>query len=232
MDAQYLKPDKKFHRIIEKGVEAHRLATEHQLGERLPAGQMDGLAADVATLGSLVPGTEQRKGVGLGATETERSAIRRGADLVSAIRSVLAQAEVSADVRRAYGVGVNYNPRIIKGVVAAMDLVLDRVRKSPEEARSLGILESDIETLRATRSAILSADEGQAQEKAKSGSTIRERNQAAHRIQGAVGRIAAAGSLKYPSDPRRSLFVALLGKGRGVRKPKEEAAQSETPKAA
>ena len=143
------KPVQRFDDITQAGLKAHQLALRHGLGERLPAGMLDGLQADIATLGALVSGAGQVRDEAKTATKSTKDALAYAYDQLRAIRALVAGSSTAQSVRSAYTIGQKVDPKIVSSVDKAIRRVLERVDAKTEEARSFGILESDVLSLRA-----------------------------------------------------------------------------------
>lgn len=211
-------PGKDFSLITQLGLKALALATEHTdaLRPRLPAGLIEGLGMDLQRLGAAVPGAKTTHAVAKAATVSQEVVLAQGHALVTAIRALVQKAGAEKDVRKAFGVGVTTNIKVVKHVRSAIAQIVERATKFPAEACALGILPKDIEALRGHEAAITAADDAQELSRAGAPQSTKDRNRAANRIVEASHRIAAAGALEYANEPAvRAQFEALnSGSGR------------------
>jgi len=221
------KPKQKFDNIVQLGLKAHSLATQHGMAERLPAGMLDGLAASIASLGVLVPGAGKARNDAKTATKSQKVVLQQAYWQLRAVRS-LASASPNASVRSAYTVGDRTDPKLVGSVAKALRRVIERATNKPEEARALGILEADVEALRSSLATIVTTDEEQSRKIATLPERTRDRNVEARRILEAVDRIAASGMLRYVGDPRGVEFEALLRRP-GRPRAQEDAGQEAPP---
>ncbi|APR81098.1 Hypothetical protein A7982_06445 [Minicystis rosea] len=213
-------PNKDFSAITQTGLKALQLADDNKaaLAARLSQSVLDALAADLKDLGVVVPAALVRREVAKTATLTQEEALAQGYALVSAIRTAVVRKGASPEVRKAYGVGTNTNPKIVKRVKAAISQIVDRAVALPAEAASLGILQKDIDALKADLQVITIADDTQEQHRAGAPTSTKERNRTANRILAAVDEVVAAGVLEFAKDAeKRAAFDALVI-GRGKKK--------------
>ncbi|MBI5477979.1 MAG: hypothetical protein HY906_03940 [Deltaproteobacteria bacterium] len=211
------KPAKKFDQITQVGLKAHALATEHfaVLAERLAAGTVDGLAADLARLGALVPGALAVRADAHAATAAQDQALAAGYERVTAVRTAVARTDgLEAAARKAYAVGNRTNPHVVKDVKAALDLIIARAEANPEEARRVGLLTADLAAMKADSAGVTGADDVQERKRAAAPLTTKERNRTASRVLAGVDRIAGAGVLHFAREAAvRARFEALIGAG-------------------
>lgn len=210
------KPAKQFASIIQTGIKAQGLAEGHRadIEARLPAGLIDGLGADLQALGQLVPAATQVRHESKGATAGQNTALESAYALVTAVRTAIQRSGQSKDVQKRYGVGAKVNARVVKDVIAATRVIVDRVDAAPDEARAAGVLPADIDALRAAETALRAADVAQETKRASTPLSTKARNQASRRVLSAIDRIAGAGILAFASDATvRARFEALLGAG-------------------
>jgi hypothetical protein len=213
-------PKREFSVVTQRGLKAWELASAHQaaLVPRLPAGTLDGLTADLMKLGADVPGALVTRSTAKTATRSQNEALTQGYSLVTAIRTSVSRRGAKADVRAAYGVGAKTSARVVKQVVAAITLILERAAAQPAEAAALGILKKDLAALEEDRAAISSADGVQEEKRAGAPGATKERNRTANRVLGAVDEIMAAGVLEFAKEAGiRREFEALVSGG-GKRK--------------
>ena len=214
-------PSKDFSLITQTGLKALQLAQDHkaELAARLSQSVLDALVTDLKNLGTVVPAALVQREVTKTATLTQDEALAQGYALVSAIRTAVVRKGATAEVRKAYGVGTATNPKIVKRVKAAISQIVDRAVAQPAEAASLGILQKDIDVLKADLQAITIADDTQEQQRAGAPTSTKERNRTANRILAAVDDVVAAGVLEFAKDAeKRAAFEALVGGGGGGKK--------------
>jgi hypothetical protein len=133
----------------------------------------------------------------------------------------VARSGASADVRKAYGVGVKVSPKVVKDVKAAVAMIVDRATEKADEAKSLGILPKDVAALNTAKAAIQDADSDQEKKRASAPLSTKARNETGRRILAAVDRIIGAGVIEFAQSPtERAQFEALIGKGNPTAKGK------------
>jgi hypothetical protein len=207
---------------VTAGQSAYGLAVEHtaQLTPRLPAGTIANLAADLTTLGfppSQPPPPDSTKPAPAtpapAAPPSLPDALSTVANLVSAIHDAVRSGTRSRPVRKDYGAGSTTPATAVKDVLATAKKIVARATAQPSEALALGILPADVAAL---QPAILRLD---AAETAAHGATAAAKTPsalkraAAMRMDQAVTKIAAAGTLAFALVPAtRALFEALRPK--------------------
>jgi hypothetical protein len=214
-------PKREFNAILGRGLKALDLGNAHQaaLVPRLPAGTLDGLAADLQKLGADVPSALVTRSTAKTATKSQNEALAQGYSLVTAIRSAVQKRGAAADVRAAYGVGLKTSPTVVKQVAAGITLILNRAAAKPEEAASLGFLQKDFAALAEDLAAITSADGVQEKTRAGAPGATKERNRTANRVLGAVDEIMAAGVMEFAKEAGvRGEFEALVTGGGAKKK--------------
>jgi hypothetical protein len=225
-------PTKHFDQIIQTGLKALELANQHkaELEARLPAGTIDGLAADLDALGAELPATLTKRAVARTATHAQNDALAEAYALVLAIRANVQRCKTTPAVRHAYGVGGKVRANVVKQVKAAIEQIVDRARANPGEAAGLGILPSDVSELEADLTRITSVDAEQEQLRAAAPLTTRQRNQTANRILAAIDRIAGAGMLHFAKSPTEAThFEALVKSTRAKAGTRTGAKKAEVP---
>ncbi|MRG92305.1 hypothetical protein [Polyangium spumosum] len=214
-------PSKSFNTITQLGLKALNLALVHNaaLGPRLPQGLVDGLIIDIEKLGEAVPGAKFAQGEAVAATSAQNVALESGHAQVKQIRAAIRRAKAPVDVKRAYGIGQKVNKTNVRDVQVAIQHILERAEKAPDEATSLGIVPKDIAKLKQSLAAITQADAQQEQKRATAPGTTRARNRTANRILAAVARIEGAGRIEFEDDPAILAEFEALGAGtRGKKK--------------
>ncbi len=182
------------------------------LEPRLPAGLLDGLDANIATLSGQAAEAPRARAESKVATVSQNVAIKRAATLAADIRGAIKAAHSSAEVRRAYGVGAA-TISTVKAARATGEQILTRAASKPEEVREAGVLDADLAGLRAAVDAVVGADTAQENRRAAAPATTRGRNESARRLEDAVRRIAAAGQLQFSGDAtRRAEYAGLVAK--------------------
>lgn len=121
LSVQDTHPKKDFSAITQLGLKALGLAQAHAaaLEPRLPQDMVKELESDLGFLGAAVPGAKQARLAGISATTTQNAELARGYERVQQIRAAVRRAKVSAEVQRAYGVGVIINARVVRDVKVA-----------------------------------------------------------------------------------------------------------------
>jgi len=205
-------PKRAFTGITQLGLTAFNLATLHKalLDPRLPVGTVDGLGEDLVTLGVIVPGTKQAHDEARVATGEQDQAARKGYAKIRSIRAAVRKVNAPIDVQSAYGVGAAINPRITRDVKAGLQQIVDRATAKPAEAAALGILQKDVDAMKAARQTLMNADTTQETKRAMVPLSTQERNRTANRILLAVGRIAAAGGIEFADAPATLKSFAAL----------------------
>lgn len=196
-------PKRAFTSITQLGLTAFNLATLHKalLDPRLPVGTVAGLAEDLDTLGVVVPAAKQVHDEAQVATGEQDQVALKGYARIRSVRAAVRKVNAPIDVQSAYGVGAAINPRIARDVKAGLQQIVDRATAKPAEAAALGILQKDVDAMKAVRQALMDADKTQEQKRAKAPLSTQERNRTANRILLAVGRISAAGGIEFADAP-------------------------------
>jgi hypothetical protein len=205
-------PHRDFSSITQVGLKALGLAQAHQteLDPRLPADLLPGLVADLTALGVVVPAAAQARAQVKVATQMRGAAVGRAIDCVGAVRRAVRDAGAPPEVRRAYGVGMSLDKRRPNAIKTAVGLIVDRLDEHPEDAAAFGIVQSDIDTVKALHAGVEAASTAQAQKRASAPQTTKERNRTANRILAAVRRIRGAGVLAFAQNQAvRGEFAAL-----------------------
>ncbi|AKF08284.1 hypothetical protein [Sandaracinus amylolyticus] len=189
--------------LTQMALAALELATEHRarIDPRLPAGLRDGLSRDIAAIGTLVPEALQTRAERGAATAEQNGAAARAKELVMAIRRTISSAdELGASAQRAWGLGLEVRPTVVKSVLAAGDQIVARAAAKPDEARLAGVLESDLDALRAALATTRGADTTQESRKHGAKSATAARDAAMRRIEQSVRKISAVGQLAFVGD--------------------------------
>lgn len=205
-------PGQDFAGVTQVGLKALGLAQAHQaeIDPRLPAGLLPGLVTDLTALGVVVPAAAQARAEVKVATQARGAAVGRGVDCVTAVRRAVRDAGAPPDVRHAYGVGMSLDKRRPNALKTVVGLIVGRLDEHPEDAPAFGIVQADIDAVRALHTGVDAVSTAQAQKRASAPQTTKERNRTANRILAAVKRIRGAGVLAFAQDPVvRGEFAAL-----------------------
>jgi hypothetical protein len=202
------------------GEQAYALAIEHrtQLDPRLPSGTIDGLNADLRTLG--VSPTPQPSAPAEAPPSPQApslaEALEVAANLVTAIHETVLGARAKPAVRKAYGAASKAVGKEVERVLAAAEKIVAQATGNPSEALALGILPADITALRAAESDLSAAEAAARGNGGQAGATRKEKHAAATRMLEAIGRIAGAGALSFAQNAAvRAQFEALKPKKKG-----------------
>jgi hypothetical protein len=205
-------PKHAFADIALLGRKASNLAVLHQvaLTPRLPPGALPALMADLDALAVAIPVARQVRAEALVATAAQTATLDDGYAHVKAVRTAVKKCGAPKDVQRAYGVGQNSDPRLVRDVKAALNQILDRAAEHPEEAAGFGLVSQDLAAMALAHQAITDADRTQDHKQVTAPQSTQARNRAANRILKAVARIAGAGGLAFAGDPELlAAFSAL-----------------------
>jgi hypothetical protein len=219
-------PGQDFAGITQMGLKALGLAQAHptELDPRLPAGLLPGLVADLTALGVVVPAAAQARAEVKVATQARGAAVGRGVDCVTAVRRAVRDAGAPPDVRHAYGVGMSLDKRRPNALKTVVGLIVGRLDEHPEDAAAFGIVQADIDAVRALHTSVDAVSTAQAQKRASAPQATKERNRTANRILIAVRRIRGAGVLAFAQNQAvRDEFAALRVVPRRTRTAKTKA---------
>lgn len=197
------------------GEQAYALAIEHraQLDPRLPPGTIDGLGADLRTLGASSTPQPAASAEPSPQAPTLAEALAVAANLVTAIHATVLGAKAKPAVRKAYGAASKAVDTDVKRVLAAAEKIAAQATGNPSEALALGILPADITALRAAESDLAAAEAAAHGNGGQAGATKKEKSTAATRMLDATARIAGAGALAFAQNAAvRAQFAALSPK--------------------
>lgn len=207
------------------GSAAYALALQHkpQIGPRLPAGTLDGLANDLTTLGAPPPppdapplspgGPPPAPPPPAAPPPSLADAMAAVITLLTAFHEALATAKVKPSVRKAYGVSGKTPTKSVKALLADAQKLVTQAHANPAEALSLGILPDDIASLEAALNDLLAAESAAKGPMAKAGGNGAAKHAAAVRMREVTARIAGVGVLAFATNPAvRAQFEALLPK--------------------
>ncbi len=194
---------------IRVGETAWKLAVEHRAGldPRLPAGMIDGLGADVASLKDAGSGAQVARVGKRTATLTQGEAKRAGHDLALAIRSAVRRGEPDDEAfQKAFGVGVTVVAAKVSSVDSALSAILKAAEADAERTRGVGILPEDLDEVRRVKEALTSAESTQEGQTVSAKMATSARDEAQRRVQKAVWRVVGAAGLAF----RGQLAIAKL----------------------
>lgn len=196
------------------GEQAYALAIEHraQLDPRLPSGTIDGLNADLRTLG-VSPAPQLSAPAAPPPSPQAPSlaeALGVAMNLVTAIHETVLGARAKPAVRKAYGAASKAVGKEVKSVLAAAEKIVAQATGNPSEALALGILPADITALQAAERDLSAAEAAAHGNGGQAEATRAEKRAAAARILEAASRIAGAGALSFAQNAAiRAQFEAL-----------------------
>lgn len=227
-------PHRDFDHIIQVGLKAFKLASEHAgaIEPRLP-GMTAGLKTDVDALGVVIPGALQARAEAKAATGAQRGIAQQACLQVRAIRATVRKSGASKAVQKAYGVGLLLAPTKVAIVKAAIQQIVNRATSAPEEAEGFGLQAADVASLTALLTALTSADSDQDVKRANAPQSTRARNVTANRVLKMAAIIAGTGMRAFAHSPTEyGLFKALMAStGRAPKSAGKKAPQgSEPPK--
>lgn len=208
---------------IQRGLKALELAKKHApvLDVRLPPGHAAYLEANLAQLGAAIPEQKVVRAETRTSSQTQRDALGRLADLISAIRiAVKTDDDATEADKKDYAIGARVDPRVPNGVLAVGAQIIRVAKSRPQRAQQLGVLPSDIALLEATHAAAAAAHHAEDVARARAPESTRARNAAKERVDVAVKKIAGVGTIAFALEPAtRSEFEALLAGPGGKKKP-------------
>lgn len=185
---------------IGRGALALALEQRATLEPRLPAGLLDGLAADLDAFEGKRTAAVLASEALRSATRTQDAAARTALDFLTAARGAIARNGASAAQRASFGLSLRPTPLKISSVVAALDAFVDGATRFPDVARDCGLLPADADQARALRTALASADAAQETQKQTRKAPTAERVALQRRIEKAVDAISAAGAVAFVLD--------------------------------
>lgn len=200
-------------RLVETANRAVELATTYKdpLTERLPAGAIEGLAADSVSFSELVSKATRSTIDLASSTASQNELAEKGRDFISGARMAISRSDADENQKKKFGIGLQVNKKQLSTVIAGLDALVDGYDAHTEFARLAGMLESDREKAIAYREAITKADSAQEKKKERRKLTTAERDALAVRIEKAVDKIIGAGSLHFYDQPEiAQLFRDLI----------------------
>ena len=202
------------------GRAALALATSKKatLEARLPAGLLDGLAADLDAFEGKQSAATLATEALREATRTQDAAARAAVDFMGHVRAAIVRAAPPAAVRAAFGLSLRPLPAKVSSVIAALDAAVDGATRYPDVAREAGVLTSDVDRLKALRSALASADAKQEATKLTKKLPVVDRKQVQGRIEKATDTIINAGAMAFADAPDQARLFRDLVPSRGLKK--------------
>lgn len=202
---------------LERGKEAHRLATLHKaaIEERLPAGCADGLEADLALLGASAVERGAAATRKKGRTGAKLDAAAAGKDFVSTTRNAAKRTPgIGAGVLKSLGVGEDVSKKSDKAVAKAMKAILDELGENPALVQTLGMLQSDLDDARKIQEKLAGAAKAQQEAGVESKQKKLDRDAVQRRIEDAVDLISSRGALAFRAGDQvvRQQFDALVSR--------------------
>jgi hypothetical protein len=184
------------------------------LTPRLPATLAANLAADLTSMGVVVPAVQGATEDASQSTAAQASALEQGFNMVTAVRASVARDRPAKSVSLAYGVGLKMSKLLVKDVTNALQRIVNRATAQPAEAAGYGVTAADVAAYTGQIAAIKSADQVQEAARAAAPQSTMQRNATLRRILYAVDRIAGAGMIQFANDAtEREPFEALIHKG-------------------
>lgn len=201
--AKVTHPRRDFTGITQLGLKAFALANAKKtaLEPRLPAGTLAGLEEDLGALDLAVPDAISARAGAKSATVAQAAALERARSRIQGVRTAVRNADAPKEVQHAYGVGSALTVRSLPRVIAAMTKILERTAANPSEAAELGILQADIDALKATKDEVAQTNTTQEKLRASAPLGTKERNRIANRIVRATKRIKGAAAIAFADSP-------------------------------
>lgn len=207
----------KFDAVIQRGLKALALATQHAavLGPRLPAGHVAALQANLTQLGAAVPGQKAMRAEAQQAAQSQKETFKKLVALLSALRTSVKHDEDANEAdKKAWGVGTKLDVESPGRTLAAAQSVLKVARAKPERAAMLGVIADDVAKLEALYAAAVAADDDENVKRANAPLSTKARNALQAKVNAAVRKIAGTGIVAFALDaPVRADFEALLARG-------------------
>jgi len=182
-----------------------------KLEQRLPAGTLAGLAADLPDLDDSADAQKTARVGKRAATLTQEEVATRLARKLQDLRDAGRIAGLPREVLVAMGVGKALRPGVVRTVTSGADAMIAAYAEHTTALRAAGVLPVDLEVISQLRLQLQSADELQENRKltAKEKTALRNRVQA--RVEDAIARVVAAATLALADDPVRvASYRALL----------------------
>jgi hypothetical protein len=205
-------------------LEVVELARRHrELDSRLN-GAVEALTADADELRKAISATLSTRAEQRSATARQRRTARRACRKVSAFRRAMRWARPNdRALHRRIGVGVRLDVGKVGSVAAALQTALDAAAQLPEAVEEAGVTPEDLEALRLTLDALLSADASQEASKVGAKQATAQRDEVQLRVEAAVGKVLAAAALVFHDRPAIAAAFAAVVPGEGNGKVKASA---------
>jgi hypothetical protein len=230
MSVKDRRPKKPFTSIAVLGWRALDLVNTHktEIEGRLP-GVGGRLSDDLGAINVVVPGAIQARNECVALTHAHQARVEKGCERARDVRETVRRGGAVMEVQKAYGVGRPLNPNKPGTVIAALQQIIERANKEPEEAAGFGLIAEDVSALSGLVDALLKADTEQDQKRASAPLTTKERNRTGNRIIQTIVLIAGAGRSAFADDPDvRASFDELM-EGLKTRKSSKAKKKSTTP---
>lgn len=200
------------------------LAKPHQtkLEERLAAGFFDSLKTDAA-IARAKGDVQASRATKRAATVSQDEAVREGAKLVVALRSVVRSgARTDRALWNAFGVGSKVKPSV-SSVSAALSTAIAAANKFPSETSAIGILAADIQRAQSYLDSIADIDADQEAKKVSSKQATAQLNAALDRLSSNLAHLASVARVALEADTAAA-FAALLPSSPARKKPNSSTA--------
>jgi hypothetical protein len=224
MSVNERRPKRPFSSIAVLGWRAMDLVSAHktEIEARLP-GVSSRLGNDLESIKIVIPGAIQARNVCVALTHAQRALIEKGCERAREVRETIRRGGATTEVQKAYGIGRRLNPNKPGTVIAALQQIVERAIKVPEEAAEFGLIADDVSALSSLVDALLKADTEQDQKLASAPLSTKERNRTGNRIIQTIVLIAGAGRSAFVDNPEvrarfNELMEALKMQGRKAKK--------------
>ena len=204
------------------------LARRYRVLDARLNGALDALETDVDEMRAAISATSSSRAARKSATAGQRDATRRGWRQVRAFRRAMRLAHPrDRALHRRFGIGERINEKKVGSVAAALQMVLDAAAQEAEAVREAGVVAEDLEALKATLLALLSADSSQETRKVDAKGATARRGEVQLKIEAAIGKVLAAAAVVFRDRPEVAAEFEAIVPGHGPRRveaPKVEAA--------
>jgi hypothetical protein len=221
-------PELDVQQITERGSKALALALANRarLEPRLDPSTIDGLAADLTALGTVVPDAAGARQSKKAATAAERQSAEALTRRIVAISDLVRHRHAgNAEALKAWGVGKAIAPQSTTQVLSRGRLLVSRARAVPAEARAAGVLEADITAIAAALTALDAANTTQGAASRDAETNTRTRDETLRRVHLTTRNIALAARVEFHDQPALvEQFETLLGPRDPMRRPARGAA--------
>jgi hypothetical protein len=178
-------------------------------------GAADALVANADEMRDAISATQSARADRKSATTEQLQAARKGAQQVRAFRRAVRLAGLDRAVLRRFGVGDRVDGRKVGSVAAALQVVLDAAAEQPEAVSKAGIVKEDLEGLRATLVALLSADTSQETKKVGAKGARARRDAVQLRLEAGIGMVLATAAVVFRDQPAIAAEFEAVVPGRG-----------------